>query len=1425
MMNEEVKRFFDAIEFSTDSFKDTLVKKVVLNKRSDSFSVFLNNEKVLEKDDVDSLMSCSKKGIQNKKCKVKIVYKEITFYDIKKYLDIYFKDLIKTRPSYSPLKEYEFSIDENVININLNISLMKKEVEQLSNQIKKYLKKYFLGEYDINLITYKNGKTLKEGIKETNVGVLENSDTKLVMGEFVNGKITDISNIYGEEKNVAIEAYVFQKDVIERVGKKATAYIMELKVNDFTDSFYLKMVKFNEEEFNSIAKHVKENEWYKFGGRVELDNYKKQLLLNVSYIEKIDSKFEEVKDLEKDKRVELHAHSTMSAMDGVIDPKKLIDFAHKLGHKGVAITDHNVVQAFPTIYNASRNLDDFKVLYGAEINVVNTESKIVYNKNNYVFKDTEFIVFDLETTGFYPYNDQIIEIGAVKVKNNKVISRFSELIKNEIPLPKIITDLTGIKESDLKDKDSEENVLKRFLEYIGDTPLVAHNASFDKSFIDAGINKYKLNELKNTVIDTMTMARVMYPDWSNHKLSTLVKNLDVEWDESKHHRADYDSEGTSSCFYKMIQKLEEDNILDIEGLDKLVDYDNLVKFAYPFHVTLLAKNQTGLKNLFKITSIVNTKYLYKGREPRIPKEELLKLSDGILIGSGCINGEVFEQGFKLSDTELEEMMSFYDYIEVYPSNVVTHLIGKEQLFNTLEDYQGYVKRLIKIAKKAKKLVVATGDVHNLLKEDLIYRKIIVNQKFGGKLHPLNRRNLEIPNQYFLTTDEMLKDFSYLDELLRKEIVVTNTNKIFEMVDKLEIIKKDLYTPKMKDSAKITKDMVYEKAYELYGKPLPEIVNDRLEAELAGIISGGYDVIYLISEKLVTKSNADGYFVGSRGSVGSSLVATMMGITEVNGLPPHYLCPSCKHSIFEVDGVTLASQYTSGYDMPDMKCKCGSFMQKEGQDMPFATFLGFKAEKVPDIDLNFSGDYQSTAHEQVRDLFGETNVFRAGTISTVASRTAYGFVKGYCEDKGVILNPAEIDRLAKGCEGVKRTTGQHPGGIIVIPSEMDVFDFTPYQYPADEPDSSWYTTHFDFHAIDNNVLKLDLLGHDDPTMLKYLGDTTGVNILDINFDDKDVLSLFSSCQNLKINSDDIMCSTGTLGIPEFGTNFVIRMLEEVKPKKFADLVKISGLSHGTNVWQNNVRDVITNDIASFDEVVGCRDDIMVSLINYGMKDEDAFKISEFVRKGRAKKEPDKWVGFASEMRANKVPEWFIETCRKIEYMFPKAHACAYVMMAFRVAWFKLNYPLHYYSAYFSIRRSDFDVASMLRGYDGIRQKIAELRERGYQITDKEKAVADTLNVALEMLARGYSFSNIDVVKSEAKTFVINESDKTLTIPFMALEGLGETAANTIVEERAKKEYHSIEDFQMRGKVNQTTMGRLRDLNVFEGMSESSQMSLF
>ena len=854
-----------------------------------------------------------------------------------------------------------------------------------------------------------------------------------------------------------------------------------------------------------------------------MDNYERQMLIEANSIEKISNKDDLITDDAEEKRVELHAHTMMSAMDGVIDAKQLVNYAKKLGHKAVAVTDHNCLQAFPDLYHAvcdinskvEKEEDKFKVLYGSEMSIVNNEVNLIYNLKDYDLLNDEFVVFDTETTGFTPFKDQMIEIGAVKIKNGVVSEHFDELINPYRKLPEKIVELTNITDEMLVSCDNEENVTKRFLDFVGDLPLVAHNAGFDIGFISAAMNKYNLGEFKSTVIDTMSMARMLYPEWKNHKLSTLVKNLEVPWDEDQHHRGDYDSEGTAIAFYKMAKVLSNRNIETTTKLNNSVSKEDLLKFSRPFHMSVLVKNKVGLKNLFKIISYANTKYLFKGDQVKLPRDELNKHREGLIFGSGCVNGEIFEAAFTKEDEELAKMMQYYDYIEVQPPEVYSFLCDMESSpISSLADIYTHIKKIVRVAEEAGVMVCATSDAHHLTRKDKIYREIIVNQRFNGKLHPLNKRGVTVPDMHFYTTNEMLEAFAFLGEEKAKEIVVTNPNKVADMCEIVEVIIETggvPFSPKIENSAQIVEDMVYTKAKDWYGDPLPENIQDRIEQELKGIIGGGFDVIYLIAQKLVKKSNDDGFLVGSRGSVGSSFVATMMGITEVNPLPSHYRCPKCKHSIFkDEDGEDLVKEYSIGFDLPDKFCpKCGEKMLKDGEDMPFATFLGFNADKVPDIDLNFSDLNQAAAHEYTKVLFGEDNVYRAGTVGTVAEKTAYGFVRGYCEDKNIIMRNIEIERLALGCVGVKRTTGQHPGGIVVIPGYMDVFDFTPYQYPAEDVDAAWRTTHFDYHAIDQDVLKLDILGHTDPTQLRMLQDLTGIDVKTVPFDDKDTMSLFLS----------------------------------------------------------------------------------------------------------------------------------------------------------------------------------------------------------------------------------------------------------------------------------------------------------------------------
>ena len=1061
-------------------------------------------------------------------------------------------------------------------------------------------------------------------------------------------------------------------------------------------------------------------------------------------------------------------------------------------------------------------------------------------------------------------------------------------------LPSKIVEITNITDEMLKDKDNEENAIKRFIKWVGDLPMVAHNAKFDVSFLEMCYQKYNLGEFTNTVIDTLELSRVLDNGYARHSLSALVKRYNVPWDENAHHRGDYDAEGTALVFHKMMMKLSDQNIEKVSGLNKMVDKDEIHKYGRSYHVNVLVKDKTGLKNLFKLVSLANTKYLFK--TPRILRSELQNHREGLLIGSGCYESEVFIEAKSKSDEELTNIINFYDYVEVQPMEVYSHLLESSDFASEVELME-HIKKIIRVSMESGKLVVATGDVHHLKREDKIYREIIVNQKVpGGGRHPLARNNVNVPYQHLRTTNEMLEDFNFLDDEIKNKIVIENPNKIADMVDIIEVIIETggvPFSPKIDKSVETVTDLVYEKASDWYGNPLPYNIEERIAKELygdgifssikdklsrenyegdlekesferlhntilkgfdevkkvirenllevepdtedieskvkkslGGIIGGGFDVIYLIAQKLVKKSNDDGYLVGSRGSVGSSFVATMMGITEVNPLPAHYRCPNCKHSIFELDNEPLGNIYSSGFDLPDYNCpKCNSKMIKDGNDMPFATFLGFNADKVPDIDLNFSDLNQADAHEYTKVLFGVDNVYRAGTIGTVADKTAYGYVRGYFEDKGISKRSAEIERLAIGCTGVKRTTGQHPGGIVVIPDYMDVFDFTPFQYPADDATSAWRTTHFDYHAIDQDVLKLDILGHSDPTQLRLIQDLSGHDVTNVPLDDKKTMGIFLSPEPLGVTKEQILCETGTLGIPEFGTPFTVGLVSETKPTTFAELVKISGLSHGTDVWVGNAQELIKNNVVPFKDVIGCRDDIMVYLMYKGMKPLKAFKIMEFVRKGKASKDPETWSGFDQEMREAGIEDWFIDSCRKIKYMFPKAHATAYVTSAFRIAYYKVHYPNYYYASWFSTKATDFDIETMMKGYNSIKTRVEELINKGFDATNKEAGILESLRLALEMTARGLKFGPVDLNKSEAKTFGIDEDGITLIPPFGSIDGLGDVVAHAIVEERNKKPFLSIDDLQKRAKISSTLLDKMRMMGILDNLDESSQLSLF
>ena len=1440
---EELKRFFTSINFAYNSdFDDSTIEKVMYLKKDNSYNVHISSPKVLNYEIVNDLFESCKKGINgNLPCKITINYQVVTDDDIKNYLNIYIEKLVFEHPSLMGLIGALTYLKEKVAYFDVTSLNEKNNLLDHLEDINNFLQSYCLEpiSLNININNDKKEEIKQEMAKSKNAVKTKEENSNIVLGAHQDGDAIEIRNIIGEMKNIILEAYIFGIEALERKGQKATAYIINLKVSDYTDSMLVKIVRFNEEEFNKINKNLKEGKWLRIYGSAEMDNYLKQIVFSAKSIEIISSKDKVIEDKSEEKRVELHLHTKMSQMDGVVDAKELVKFVRSLNHKAVAVTDHNCLQAFPDLYHAVCDInskieneeDKFKVIYGSELNIVNNTIDLIYNLKEYSLLDEEYVVFDTETTGFTPFVDQMIEIGAVKIKNGVVTDRFDELINPNRKLPDKIVELTNITDEMLEDKDTEENVTKRFIEWVKDAPMVAHNAKFDIGFIEAAYSKYNLGEFTNTVVDTMSMARMLYPNWKNHKLSTLVKNLEVPWDESAHHRADYDSEGTAIAFYKMAKQADKMNIETTTKLYASVNQEELIKFSKPFHMNVLVKNKVGLKNLFKIISYANTKYLFKNSEPKLPRKELDTYREGLLFGSGCVNGEIFNEAFTKEDEELAKMMQYYDYIEVQPPECYAYLINSDDTrIRSMADILGHLNKIIRVARDAGVLVCATGDVHHLKREDKIYRDIIIAQKTNGKLHPLNRNGITPPDMHFYTTDEMLEAFAFLDKDLAYEIVVTNPNIIASKCEIVEVIIETggiPFSPKIDNSKEIVKEMVYNRAHELYGENLPEIIEERIDNELKGIIGGGFDVIYLIAQKLVKKSNDDGYLVGSRGSVGSSFVATMMGITEVNPLPSHYRCPKCKLSLFKNEkGEDLAIEYGIGFDLPDKLCpNCNTLMQKDGEDMPFATFLGFNADKVPDIDLNFSDLNQAAAHEYTKVLFGVDNVYRAGTIGTVAEKTAFGFVRGYCEKLNITMRNIEVERIAKGCVGVKRTTGQHPGGIVVIPGYMDVFDFTPYQYPAEDIDANWRTTHFDYHAIDQDVLKLDILGHTDPTQLRMLQDLTGIDVKTIPFDDKETMGIFLSPKPLGVTKEQILNDTGTLGVPEFGTPFTIGMLRDTKPTTFAELIKISGLSHGTDVWLGNAQELIKKNIVPFKEVIGCRDDIMVYLIQNGLEPLKAFKIREFVRKGNDSKDPEGWAKHVEVMKEAGIPDWYIDSCHKIKYMFPKAHAAAYVMSAFRIAWFKVHKPAEYYASYFSTRFSDFDLETMIKGYDAIKQKINEIVAKGYDATNKETSVLETLKLALEATARGFKFGNIDLQKSDGKNYIIADDGITLISPFRTLDGLGDSVANQIIEARNEKPFYCIEDFQTRGHVNQTTLEKLKSLGVLDGMPESAQLSLF
>ena len=1253
----------------------------------------------------------------------------------------------------------------------------------------------------------------------------KSDDPNVIYGRDFDDPTIELKNVVTEMGEITIRGQVLSFETREIRNEKT---ILMFAITDFTDTIMVKMFTRND-QLPELLAEIKKGVFLKIKGVTTIDKFDGELTIgSVSCIRKSTDFRVGRKDKAIEKRVELHCHTKMSDMDAVSNAKDLIKRAHSWGHKAIAITDHGVVQAFTEANHVIEGLDKndpFKIIYGVEGYLVDDLTEIVKGAGNQTLDDT-YVVFDIETTGFSAISDKIIEIGAVKVEHGVITEKFSTFVNPERPIPFKITQLTSITDDMVIGAPTIETVLPEFLEFIGDAVLVAHNAGFDVGFIEQNC-RYQDIEPHFISLDTVALARVLLPALSKYKLDVVAKALNISLDN--HHRAVDDAGATAEIFVKFIEMLKDRDITNLKGVNRFGNLNaDAIKKLPTYHVIILAKNDMGRVNLYKLISESHLKYF--ARRPRIPKSVLNQYREGLIVGSACEAGELYQALLNgKSDEIIANIVDFYDFLEIQPLGNNQFMIESEKVsaVHSMEDIKDFNRKIVKLGEQFNKPVVGTCDVHFMDPEDEIYRRIIMAGK--GFDDADNQ-----PPLYLRTTDEMLEEFVYLGSEKAYEIVVKNTNLIADMVEKISPVRPDKGPPVIPNSDQELRDICYKKAYSMYGEPLPEIVRERLERELNSIISNGFAVMYIIAQKLVWKSNEDGYLVGSRGSVGSSFVATMAGITEVNPLSPHYYCKECHYNDFYSEEVR---QYAGGcgHDMPDKMCpKCGAKLVKDGFDIPFETFLGFKGNKEPDIDLNFSGDYQSKAHKYTEVIFGEGQTFRAGTIAGLADKTAYGYVKKYFEERGDRKRNCEIERLVGGCTGVRRSTGQHPGGIIVLPYGEDINYFTPIQHPANDMTTDIITTHFDYHSIDHNLLKLDILGHDDPTMIKTLeelinsdsmpNEYDGVNNIfkatDIPLDDPGVMSLFADTSALGVTPEDINCPLGCLGVPEFGTDFVIQMVQDTKPKKLSDLIRISGLSHGTDVWLNNAQTLIEQGKCTISTAICTRDDIMVYLINKGMDSELSFSIMEKVRKGKGLT-PE----FEEAMTAAGVPDWYIWSCKTIKYMFPKAHAAAYVMMAYRIAYCKINYPLAYYAAFFGIRASAFSYEIMGRGKDVLLHYMKEYKkkEEQKQLTPKDEETMKNMKNVLEMYARGLEFLPIDIYKSKAMEFQI--VDGKLLPPFNCIDGMGDKAAESVEAAASGGTYLSVDDFIQRTKISKTLAEKMAELGLLGNLPKSNQLSLF
>ena len=1240
----------------------------------------------------------------------------------------------------------------------------------------------------------------------------EDTSSPLILGNSMNisDPLVKITDLNAESGNVCIDGEILgMEDKETKTGK----VILSINIYDGTSTMTCKAFLPGKNAKN-IVKRLGKTKAVKLAGRAQMDAFSNELTIMANTIvESTPLPKTTREDKAEVKRVELHMHTKMSAMDAMTSATDLIKRAMSWGMKSIAITDHGVVQAFPEAYHLlGRDNPDMKVIYGVEAYLVPDKEKSVKNPRGQVLNDATYCVLDLETTGISITTEKITEVGIMKVKNGEVIDEFEIFVNPEKPIPQRVVEVTNITDEMVKDAETIDKVFPKILEFVGDSIIVAHNASFDVGFLkhNAKLLGYEFN---NTYIDTLPLAKDLFPDLKKYKLGKIADSLGIEVDVA--HRALADVDTTVKVFNVMLKKLKDKGINTVDEIDSATKDPEAQKEEFKkqrsYHAIILAKNYVGLRNLYKLVSISHLHYFYKN--PRILKSIYKKYSEGLILGSACEAGELY-QAIELgkSDEEIENIARDYDYLEIQPIGNNEFLV-RNGVVPDREYLKDINRKIVELGEKLGKLVVATCDVHFMDPQDEIYRRILEagqGYKDADEQAPL----------YLRTTEEMLKEFEYLGEEKAYEVVVTNTNKVSDMCDRIDPISPEKCPPHIPGCEEDIKNIAYKKAHELYGDPLPEIVQTRLDKELNSIISNGYSVMYIIAQRLVWKSNEDGYIVGSRGSVGSSLVAFMTGITEVNSLQPHYRCPKCKYSEFDDYGVG------NGFDLPDKDCpKCGTKMAKDGMDIPFETFLGFNGDKEPDIDLNFSGEYQAKAHKYTEVIFGKGTTFKAGTVGTVAEQTAFGYVKKYYEERNIPINKAEIARISVGCQGIKRTTGQHPGGIIVVPKGREIYEFTPVQHPADDPNPDIITTHFDYHSIDGNLLKLDILGHDDPTVIRMLQDITGVAPTDVPLDDKETMSIFSSTKALGVTPEQIHSEVGTYGIPEYGTKFARGMLLDTHPTTFDELIRISGLSHGTDVWLGNAQSLIEQGIVTLQQAICCRDDIMIYLMKKGLPPDKSFKIMEAVRKGKvAKGKEPKWKDeYIPLMLEHDVPEWYIKSCEKIKYMFPKAHAAAYVTNAFRIAWFKVHIPLAYYAAFFTIRAKAFDAEVMINGKEKVKNKMKEIEMMGNNATPKDKDMYDDLELVLEMYERGLRFLPIDLYKSHATKFQV-EGDS-LRPPLNSIAGLGNVAAEGIMKARQEEKFMSIDDLKIRSKVGDSVTELLRQFGCLEGMSQSNQLSLF